>query len=67
MSTTMNKSTVIGRRQVLKGAGLGALAVVGTGLTTSEAAATPEKAAKAISKFTGGKKSHRGQGYGQAS
>ncbi|MBT4218468.1 MAG: thiosulfate oxidation carrier protein SoxY [Rhodospirillaceae bacterium] len=57
----MNKSTVIGRRQVLKGAGLGALAVVGTGLTTSEAAATPEKAAKAISKFTGGKKATAGK------
>jgi len=61
MSETKNKTTVLGRRQVLKAAGFGALAVVGTGLASRDASATPEKAAEAISKFTGGKKATAGK------
>ena len=61
MSETKSKTIVLGRRQVLKAAGLGALAVAGTGLASRDAMATPEKAAAAISKFTGGKKATAGK------
>jgi len=44
----------LGRRDVLRGAGLGVLALAGGGLTTKEALATPESAAKALSSLTGG-------------
>ncbi|MHA1598395.1 MAG: thiosulfate oxidation carrier protein SoxY [Alphaproteobacteria bacterium] len=61
MSETQNKTTVLGRRQVLKAAGFGALAVAGTGFISRDASATPKAAAEAISKFTGGKKATAGK------
>lgn len=61
MSETNSKTIVLGRRQVLKAAGLGALAVAGTGLASKDASATADKANAAISKFTGGKAATKGK------
>ncbi|MCB2099560.1 MAG: thiosulfate oxidation carrier protein SoxY [Rhodobacterales bacterium] len=51
----------LGRRAVLKGAGLGALAVAGAGLTVREAQATPETAAKSLAKHLGGATAKEGK------
>jgi len=61
MSETKSKTTVLGRRQVLKAAGLGALAVAGTGLASRDASATADTANAAIAKFTGGKAATTGK------
>jgi len=43
----------VGRRGVLKSAGLGVLAAAGSGLLAKTASATPDTAAKALAKMTG--------------
>lgn len=48
-----NTNTTIGRRALLKAAGLGAVAVAGAGFAR-DAYATPESAAKALASQTGG-------------
>ncbi|NQV47071.1 MAG: thiosulfate oxidation carrier protein SoxY [Rhodospirillaceae bacterium] len=53
MSEKHITTAVLGRRQVLKGAGLGALAVVGAGLSAKDAFATPETAAAYLDKMVG--------------
>ncbi len=50
----MNQKATMGRREILKAAGLGALAVAGSGLLAGPAYATPGSAAKAMSKAIGG-------------
>jgi len=50
----MNQNATMGRREILKAAGLGALAVAGSGLVAGPAYATPDTAAKAMSKAIGG-------------
>jgi len=54
MSKDTFNTAVLGRRQVLKGVGFGALALAGTGLSSRDALATPEKATAYLSKMTGG-------------
>lgn len=54
MTKSMKDKAVIGRRALLKAAGFGAVAVAGGSVLSGEAHATPEKAAQAISKLTGG-------------
>lgn len=48
------KTGVLGRRQMLKSVGLGALALAGTGLFSKTVQATPDKASKYLSKLTSG-------------
>lgn len=50
----MNQKATMGRREILKAAGLGALAVAGGGLAAGPAYATPDTAAKAMSKAISG-------------
>lgn len=54
MTNKNNPQTAIGRRALLKAAGLGAVAVAGTGLMAREANATAEAAAKKLAEKTGG-------------
>jgi len=54
MSKDKLKTAVLGRRQMLKSVGLGALALAGTGLGSRSAQATPEKANEYLSKMTSG-------------
>jgi sulfur-oxidizing protein SoxY len=61
MSKDSIKTAVLGRRQVLKSVGLGALALAGTGLASRDAQATPEKAAEYLSKMTGGAAAKEGR------
>ncbi len=61
MSKNSLKTVVLGRRQVLKSVGLGALALTGSGLASRDALATPEKAAAYLSKMTGGTASKEGR------
>ncbi len=60
MSKNSLKTVVLGRRQVLKSVGLGALALTGS-LASRDALATPEKAAAYLSKMTGGTASKEGR------
>jgi len=48
------KTAVLGRRQMLKSVGLGALALAGTGLSSKTVQATPDKASEYLSKLTSG-------------
>jgi len=48
------KTAVLGRRQMLKSVGLGALALAGTGLSSKTVKATPDKASEYLSKLTSG-------------
>ncbi len=50
----MNQKATMGRREFVKAAGLGALAVAGSGLVAGPAYATPGSAAKAMKKAIGG-------------
>lgn len=54
MSMDKLKTKVLGRRQILKSVGLGALAIAGTGLSYRAAEATPDKANEYLSKLTNG-------------
>jgi sulfur-oxidizing protein SoxY len=54
MSIDKLKNKVLGRRQILKSVGLGALALAGTGLSSKAALATPDKASEYLSKLTSG-------------
>ena len=60
MSKNSLKTVVLGRRQVLKSVGLGALALTGS-LASRDALATPEKAAAYLSRMTGGAASKEGR------
>jgi sulfur-oxidizing protein SoxY len=48
------KTAVLGRRQMLKSVGLGALALAGTGFSSKTVQATPDKASEYLSKLTSG-------------
>ena len=48
------KTAVLGRRQMLKSVGLGAIALAGTGLSSKTVQATPDKASEYLSKLTSG-------------
>jgi sulfur-oxidizing protein SoxY len=61
MSKDTIKTVAMGRRQMLKSVGLGAVALAGAGLQSGEAQATPEKATKYLKKMTGGKASKEGR------
>ena len=54
MSMDKLKTAVLGRRQMLKSVGLGALALAGTGLSSKTVQATPDKASEYLSKLTSG-------------
>lgn len=54
MTTKINRKAGLGRRDVLKVAGLGALALAGTGFAGRAAHATAEDAQAALDKMTGG-------------
>lgn len=54
MSKDTFNTAYLGRRQVLRGVGFGALALGGASLGTGEAQATPEKATAYLNKMTGG-------------
>ncbi len=54
MTEHKTEKATLGRRDVLKAAGVGALAIAGSGLVSSSAFATPETAAAALKKMTGG-------------
>jgi hypothetical protein len=43
------KTKVLGRRQILKSVGLGALALAGTGLSSKTVQATPDNASEYLS------------------
>ncbi len=51
----------LGRRDVLKAAGFGALALAGSGLAANKASATPEDAAAKLSEMTGGAAAKEGK------
>lgn len=53
MSEKNINTAVLGRRQVLKRAGLGALAVLGGSMASKDAFATPEKATEYLNKMVG--------------
>jgi len=53
MTHNATKQAKFGRREVLKAAGVGALAIVGSGLVPKTAKATPESVAKFMAKETG--------------
>ena len=61
MSKDTFNTVAIGRREVLKSVGLGALALAGTSLGSSNAQATPEEAAKYLSDMTGGAAAKEGK------
>ncbi len=61
MSKNTFETANIGRRQMLRGVGLGALALGGAGLASGEAQATPEKAMAHLSKMTGGAEMKEGK------
>lgn len=52
--TENTKKTKLGRRDVLKAAGVGVVAVAGTGLVTRDASASPDSAAKWVAGKAGG-------------
>jgi sulfur-oxidizing protein SoxY len=54
MSKDTLKTAVLGRRQMIKSVGLGALALAGAGLSSRTAQATPNKATEYLSKMTSG-------------
>ena len=54
MSVFMKANTALGRRQMLKAVGAGAVALVGSGFVSTEALATPEAASKYLMKMAGG-------------
>lgn len=54
MSKDTLKTAVLGRRQMIKSVGLGALALAGAGLSSRTAQATPKKATEYLSKMTSG-------------
>lgn len=54
LEDTGEKRRVLGRRDVLKAAGVGVMAIAGGGLASNSAFATPETTAEALKKITGG-------------
>ena len=58
---TKQPRMALGRRDVLKAAGVGALALAGGGLIPGSASATPESAAMALKKMTGGASAKSGK------
>ena len=54
MTKLINEKATLGRRALLKAAGFGAVAVAGGAAFSGEAHATPDGAAKALAKLTGG-------------
>ncbi|MBC8269572.1 MAG: thiosulfate oxidation carrier protein SoxY [Rhodospirillaceae bacterium] len=61
MSKDTFNTVAIGRREVLKSVGFGALALAGTSLGSSNAQATPEEATKYLSEMTGGAAAKEGK------
>jgi sulfur-oxidizing protein SoxY len=61
MSMDKLKTKVLGRRQILKSVGLGALALAGTGLASKSVQATPDKATEYLSKLTSGTAGTKGK------
>lgn len=54
MANNLKDNATLGRRALLKAAGFGAVAMAGGTVFSGEANATPDGAAKALSKLTGG-------------
>ncbi len=54
MSVFMKTNTALGRRQVLKAVGAGALALAGSGMVGNDAMASPDAASKYLMKMAGG-------------
>ena len=61
MTESTNKSALLGRRDVLRAAATGVLAIAGSGLFSRHVLATPETAARALSKLTGGVTAQEGK------
>ncbi len=61
MTVRRNHKAALGRRDVLRSAALGAIALAGTGLVAGEALATPETAAAALAKMAGGNAMEQGK------
>lgn len=61
MTKKTSPNSVIGRRALLKAAGLGAVAVAGSGLVAREATATAADAAKMLAQKTGGAAMQQGK------
>ena len=61
MSMDTRKAAGIGRRDLLKTAGLGAVAVTGVAMVPGQALATPEEVAMIIDEITGNKKPQEGK------
>ena len=61
MSMDKIKTKILDRRQILKGVGLGALALAGTGLSSKTVQATPDKASEYLSKLTSGAAGTKGK------
>jgi sulfur-oxidizing protein SoxY len=60
-TSNQHKSKTVARRDVLKAAGLGVVAVAASGLLTTEAFASPGKAKALLKKLTGGAKMKSGR------
>jgi len=61
MSVFMKTNTVLGRRQMLKAVGMGAFALAGSGMVSTEANATADAASRYLSKVTGGAAAKEGR------
>lgn len=61
MTNKKTKSASLGRRDVLKAAGVGALALAGGTIASRPAYATPESASKALRKLIGDKATKKGK------
>ncbi len=61
MTDKKTKSASLGRRDVLKAAGVGAVALVGGSIVSRPAFATPESASKELTKLIGGKATKEGK------
>ena len=61
MSKEMRKTAGIGRRDLLRAAGLGAVAATGAAMVPAQALASPEEVAMVVDEVTGGKKPAEGK------
>lgn len=61
MSVFIKTNTVLGRRQMLKAVGMGAIALAGSGIVSSDANATAEAASRYLNKMTGGATAKEGR------
>ena len=61
MSVFIKTNTVLGRRQMLKAVGMGAIALAGSGIVSSDANATADAASRYLAKMTGGAAAKEGR------